>query len=149
MLDFELLFLIYGSLPRYNRFLKRDRKQLNNYRPVSLTCITCKLLGHIIASSIHTFFDKNKILSDSQHGFRNDRSCETQLIHTFNDFALNKEKQLITNALILDFSTAFDSVNHWKLLFKLESLIICPVLISWIEKILIGRKQFVLVEGSE
>ena len=59
-----------------------DKHQAANYRPVSLTSITCKLLEHIIHSSIMKHFDKHKILCDNQHGFRKKRSCETQLLST-------------------------------------------------------------------
>ena len=52
--------------------------------------------------------DKHKILSDDQHGFRKNRSCETQLIVTLNDLAkgLNSKQQI--DAVLLDFSKAFD-----------------------------------------
>ena len=61
-------------------FKKGDRAKAENYRPISLTSIACKLLEHIIHSSIMDFLDDNSILSDFQHGFRHGRSCETQLI---------------------------------------------------------------------
>ena len=89
---------------------------------ISLTCITCKLLEHIITSNIHNFLAQNSILTDAQHGFRKDRSCETQLVYTVHDLALNKENGLVTDVLILDSSKAFDSVNHRKLIYKLEKL---------------------------
>ena len=59
--------------------------------------------------------DENKILTEVQHGFRKRGSCETQLITTVNDFAhaLNEGQQLDT--IILDFSKAFDKVEHTKL----------------------------------
>ena len=58
-----------------------------NYRPVSLTCICCKLLEHIIHSHISAQLDQLNILTDVQHGFRAKRSCETQLVCTIDDLA--------------------------------------------------------------
>jgi hypothetical protein len=57
-------------------FKKGDKNTPSNYRPVSLTCILCKILEHIIQSSIMKHLDTLKILTDSQHGFRAKRSCE-------------------------------------------------------------------------
>ena len=48
-----------------------------NYRPISLTCILCKLLEHTVTSSVVKHLDKHKILYDLQHGFHTKRSCET------------------------------------------------------------------------
>ena len=82
-----------------------------NYRPVSLTCITCKLFEHIICKHLLTHLKDHTILTDLQHGFRSGRSCETQLLTTFKDQAKmhNKKGSQIGNAA-LDFSKAFDTV---------------------------------------
>ena len=55
-------------------YKKGDKSKASNYRPVSLTSIACKLLEHIIHSNIINFFEKHKIISDYQHGFRKHRS---------------------------------------------------------------------------
>ena len=111
-------------------YKKGSRYSLDNYRPISLTCIMCKLLELIISGHIHTFLDSNDIPVDSQHGFRSGRSCETQLVYKFNDLAHIKEMGLITDVIILDFSKAFDSVNPQKLLSKLHCFGIGNQLIS-------------------
>ena len=56
-----------------------------NYRPVSLTCVCCKLLEHIIYSHVMAHLQTNNLLSVNQHGFRSGFSCETQLILTVHD----------------------------------------------------------------
>ena len=55
-------------------FKKGDKIDPANYRPTSLTCILCKLMEHIIASNLTRHFNKNNILYDLQHGFREKRS---------------------------------------------------------------------------
>ena len=63
-------------------FKKRDRSLVAcNYHPVSLICVPCKLLEHIIWSNIMAHLDEHKILSDRQRAFRKRHSCETQLIN--------------------------------------------------------------------
>jgi len=83
-----------GAVPDYWKkalvtpvYKKGDRSNPANYRPISLTCVVCKVLEHIISSSIYTHLSNNTILHDAQHGFRKRRSCETQLIDTTHDFA--------------------------------------------------------------
>ena len=51
-------------------YKKGDKSKPSNYRPVSLTSITCKLLEHILYSNLITFFENHDILSNYQHGFR-------------------------------------------------------------------------------
>lgn len=130
-------------------YKKGDKSKAENYRPVSLTSISCKLLEHIIHSNIMTHFDKYQALTDVQHGFRKGRSCETQLLTTIHDFAenLNEKKQI--DAILLDFSKAFDKVHHQSLLLKLERFGIKGPLHDWFRSFLTDRQQKVIVEGKE
>ena len=54
-------------------FKKYSKLQAVNYRPVSLTCITCKLFEHIICKHVLAHLEDHKILTDLQHGFRSGR----------------------------------------------------------------------------
>ena len=74
-------------------FKKNDRTIPSNYRPVSLTCITCKLLEHIICSNLMQHFEKHNILNSRQHAFRRRHSCETQLINVIHDWATAIDKE--------------------------------------------------------
>ena len=89
-------------------FKKNDRTTPSNYRPVSLTCILCKLLEHIISSSLMTHFENNNIINVKQHAFRKDHSCETQLVNVIDDWAAALDKTKQTDVFILDFEKAFD-----------------------------------------
>ena len=99
-------------------YKKGDKSNPANYRPISLTCILCKVLEHIIASNLCKHFSDNNILYDLQHGFRERRSCETQLLHLVEDISRNMDKGHQTDLILLDFSKAFDKVNHMKLISK-------------------------------
>ena len=70
-------------------FKKGDKSLSSNYRPISLTCILCKVLEHILASDIVKHLDGQGLMYDLQHGFREKRSCETQLIMLIEDLARN------------------------------------------------------------
>ena len=100
---------------------KKGCKNLaGNYRPESLTCILCKLLEHIICSHIHKHFDGHGILIAFQHGFLARMSCETQLLVTLQDLLSIRDRGTQIDLAILDFSKAFDTVLHERLLGKLE-----------------------------
>ena len=72
-------------------YKKGSKYNPENYRPISLTCICCKILEHIVVSSIMKHADKNDILYPLQHGFRRQRSCETQLLEFIDDVTKNLE----------------------------------------------------------
>ena len=127
---FTILFqssLDQGTIPNdwksaqiFPLFKKGDKSSAENYRPISLTCISCKLLEHIVHSTIMDFLDSLNFLTPLQHGFRQNRSCESQLLTTLRDFShcLNCSSQI--DAVLLDFSKAFDKVDNNLLLSKIN-----------------------------
>ena len=129
---------------------KGDHSSPNNYHPVTLTSICCKLLEHmhVIYSHIFTHLDQYNILCNEQHGFRHKRSCETQLILSIHDLAKNLDCGLQTDVIFLDFSKAFDKVDHKLLLHKLDHYGIHGGLLLWLEDFLVNRKQQVVIEGQ-
>ena len=129
-------------------FKKGNRGLAENYRPVSLTCITCKLFEHIVCRHILDHVEDHKILTNLQHGFRSGRSCETQLITTTHDLLSSFNSKSQIDVAILDFSKAFDTVPHAGLLGKLEHYGIDSKILLWITNFLNNRKQRVVVDGS-
>ena len=128
---------------------KRDERHLAyNYRTVSLTSITCKVMEHIVHSSVMGHCDRNKILTNAQHGFCKKRSCESQLIITIHDIASKLERDSQVDIILLDFAKAFDKVPHHRLLHKLEYYGVNPKTNRWIRSSLENRKQSVILEGT-
>ena len=84
LITFQVLFqlsLDSGTLPQDRvtanvspLFKKGDRTKPANYRPISLTCILCKTLEHIVTYNLVKHFTSNNILYDLWHGFREKRS---------------------------------------------------------------------------
>ena len=105
-------------------------------------------MEHIIASNLCKHLNLNKILYDLQHGFREKRSCETQLIQLVEDLARNLTSGKQSDLILLDFSKAFDKVNHLKLLYKLQVHGVQGKTLGWIESFLIGRTQCVVLDGD-
>ena len=130
-------------------FKKGDKCDPGNYRPISLTCICCKLMEHIIASNLTKHLNKHNVLYDLQHGFSEKRSCETQLIQLVDELDRGLSQGRQTDLILLDFSKAFDKVSHTKLLFKLHQHGITQNNLSWIKAFLLGRSQCVALEGEK
>ena len=84
-------------------FKKGDRSLACNYRPVSLTCVPCKLLEHIVCSNIKAHMDEHRLLSEKQHAFRKWHSFETQLITVIDDWAKILDNQGQVDTFIFDF----------------------------------------------
>jgi hypothetical protein len=129
-------------------FKKGDKSRASNYRLVSLTVVTCKMLEHIICSSIHKHLEKHRILTDAQHGFRKKQSCESQLILTVQDLAKSMDPSEQIDLILLDFSKAFDKVPHERLLYKAQYYGIDGSTLLWIRDFLSSRNQRVLIEGQ-
>ena len=105
-------------------------------------------MEHVVYSSVVKHLNDNNILCDKQHGFRNNRSCESQLLIASNDFAagLNDKQQI--DSILLDFSKAFDKVNHFKLGLKLSHYGIKGNCLKWIISFLKESTQQVVLNGS-
>ena len=123
-------------------FKKGTRSDPVNYRPDSLTCILCKLMEHTLYTHIRGHLDKHSILSEANHGFRSKHSCESQLLIKQSDLGHQ------IDVAILDFSKAFDTVPHRRLLWKLELYGVTGQVNTWISSFLLGRKQCNVVDGA-
>ncbi len=129
-------------------FKKGNKHSPSNYRPVSLTSVSCKMLEHIIFSQIMNHFDLHKFLVHYQHGFRRKHSCESQLVITVDDLQRGLDMGHQQDVLILDFSKAFDKVPHHRLLSKLDHCGIRGHLHDWLRDWLTTRQQTVVVDGE-
>ena len=120
-----------------------------NYHPVSLTCIPCKILEHIICSHLRRHLDVHSALSPQNHGFRKRHSCDTQLIITIQDLLTQEDlARSQVDVDVLDFAKVFDKVPHGPLLSKLRIYGIDEEVAQWIGAFLNDRTQAVIVDGS-
>ena len=130
-------------------YKKGEKYLASNYRPVSLTCVVSKVLEHIVTSHMMNYAEEHKLLFRDQHGFRRNRSCERQLLELVCDIAKRLDEGRETDACVLDFSKAFDKVNHSKLLLKLANYGVSHQIVSWIDSFLSQRLQKVVIEDAE
>uniref|UniRef100_A0A3B3Q808 Reverse transcriptase domain-containing protein n=1 Tax=Paramormyrops kingsleyae TaxID=1676925 RepID=A0A3B3Q808_9TELE len=129
-------------------FKKGDRSNPANYRPISLTSITGKIMEAIIQVKMVDYLDANNIIKDSQHGFRRGRSCLTNLLEFFEEATSEIDHKKAYDVIYLDFQKAFDVVPHKRLLLKLKAAGILGTVATWIKNWLTDRKQRVVIRGT-
>ena len=144
-----------GKLPRDWKvanvipIFKKGSKHLPvNYRPVSLTCVCSKVMEHVIVSQVNRHLESLGILDRNQHGFRRGLSTETQLIDFIQELHTGTANGKQVDAVVMDFSKAFDKVAHNRLLYKIDKYGIQGKTAAWIKDFLSGKTQRVALEGQ-
>ena len=129
-------------------FKKGSRNKSDNYRPVSLTSVICKLLERLIKDHMVEFLVKHKLLNSSQHGFLKARSWLTNMLCFLEEITNWIDVGSPVDIIYLDFQKAFDKVPHQRLLLKLKAHGIGDSITDWIEQWLTDRRQRVVVDGE-
>lgn len=121
---------------------------VNHFRPVSLLPVLSKILEKVVADQITNFLNEEQILSPTQSGFRREHSTCTSLLNLTDEIfnAKNNSKCSIMSAL--DYTQAFDSVNHDMLISKLKYFRFDSSVLDWMATYLGGRSQITKVKGQ-
>jgi hypothetical protein len=129
-------------------FKKGAKTAPENYRPVSLTSVSCKVLESLIKDEMMKHLKKHGLLKRSQHGFLPGRSCATNLLEFLENVTKTVDNGEAFDAVFLDFAKAFDKVPHARLLKKVAAHGIRGQLLTWIQNWLTGRRQRVVLGGE-
>ena len=97
-------------------FKKGCKSARQNYRPVSLTSVICKLMESIIKDEIIKHINISKLINDRQHEFTKGRSCLTNLLEFFEEVTEAIDKGKPFDCIYFDFEKAFDKVSHLRLI---------------------------------
>ena len=130
-------------------FKKGEKKKPENYRPISLTSVPCKLMEKLVRDIIVRHMTENNLFSNAQHGFIKGKSCVTQLLEFLEDITQSIDNGDEVDVIYLDFCKAFDKVPHQRLLQKLYAYGIRGKVHTWVKEFLSGREQRVIVNGSQ
>lgn len=128
-------------------YKKGKKDEMGNYRPISLLSGFSKIFEGIMNDRLVQFFNKYDTFSSFQHGFRKHRSVETALSVFINEVVAGLDSKSVTLGIFIDFTKAFDTVDHVILLSKLESYGVRGNVLRWFESYLSGRVQYVEANG--
>ncbi|CAB4028489.1 Hypothetical predicted protein [Paramuricea clavata] len=120
-------------------FKSGDRSNMSNYGPITVLPILSKIFERFVHTQIYSYLSENKILSESRFGFRPKLSTSTALAFFTDTILDNADNGLITASVFLDFSKAFDTVDHAILLCKLKSFGLDNNSLNWFESYLTNR----------
>ena len=126
---------------------KYDQEMLNKYRPVSLLCSLSKVFEKVMYSRLIKFLDAHSILYSYQFGFRKFHSTNMAIMTMVDKLTKHLDNGDFFLGVFLDFSRAFDTVDHDILVRKLSYYGIRGNALVWFQSYLLNRKQFVVYNG--
>ena len=129
-------------------FKHGDRDMPDNYRPVSLTSVPCKVLERILRRKVCDHLTQNKLINTQQHGFLPRHSCLSNLLSFLDEVADRLDRGDPVEVLYFDFRKAFDSVNHRLLGAKLRAYGVANNVCTWIDGFLKDRIFRVRIRDS-
>ena len=129
-------------------FKKGDKSDLGNYRPISVLSDLNKIYEELLYVRLINYLDDKNILTDSQYGFRKHRSTQEVCIDMISSLLSAYTKKQYSLCLFIDFRKAFDSIDHARLILKLEHYGIRGNALFLFASYLTNRKQRVLLNGE-
>ena len=121
---------------------------LGNYRPISLTSVIYKTLESLVRDELVKHMLQHELFAKNQHGFIPKRDCMTNLLSCIETWTRIIEEEESIDLIYTDFSKAFDSVPHQRLLQKIANIGIDGKVHKWVKSFLSGRKHRVSVESE-
>ena len=129
-------------------FKKCNKSMADNYRPISLTSICCKLFEKFVRKHLMDHFNEKGLITNAQYVFRSGRSLNLQLLKVIDDFTRAMGKHENVDVIYLDFKKAFDSVPHKRLIGVFRQYGVTGRTLNWITDFLSGRQQRVVINDS-
>lgn len=138
---------IYKTAKVFPLYKANDYTDKNNFRPISLLSVFSKVLERVVKEQLVVFLLANKILSERQYGFREDRAISDVLFDVNKELhdSISKDDKIML--VFLDIKKAFDSIDRNKLLLKLEAIGARDNSLAWFTSYLDGRRQCVSILG--
>ena len=125
---------------------KGDKADLNNYRPISILTATSKIIEKVLSFQLRYFLESNEMFCGSQFGFRERKSTTSAISKLLEQLYENFNESRITQGIFLDFSKAFDTINHDILIQKLPYYNFTNEACNLLNSYLSNRTQYVQID---
>ena len=160
VLSFELTYM-YNSCMQYGIFpdewgkskvmpipkTKSNSAKPGDWRPISQICLAGKLLEKIIHSQLYFYLEENKLLSENQFGFRKGLSTGLAVFDLLKNLFENWNEKNYSGCIFIDFSRAFDSIDHGILAEKLKLYGLDENVLNFMKNYMSCRRQSTVVNG--
>lgn len=120
----------------------RDDKK--NYGPISVLLVISKICEKHVARYFMDYLTYNGLLYERQSAFK-----QTALINLIDKILFQMDNNEVTCMAFIDFKKAFDVIDHYVLLTKLQSYKVGDSAMMWFSSYLTGRSQFVTIDGQQ
>ena len=122
-----------------------DKHTFTNYRPVSLLPQFSKILEKLFTVRLESFIEYHQLLTDSQYGFRKNRSTMLALTDLSNEITKSIDAKKYSVGIFVDLKKAFDTIDHSILICKLEKYGIRGLVLDWMISYLANRHQYMQI----
>ena len=121
-----------------------DHNDLDKYRPVSNLCFIAKMLEKLVLSQVSSYINSHNLFNTCQPAYRPGHSTETALPKVVNDLFLSTNKGNISVLTLLDFSSAFDIIDHPILVHRLHTDFgFTDAVLQWFSSYMTDRTHYV------
>ena len=110
-----------SSCHTYSQKEVSDHNDFNNYRPVSNLCFIAEILAKHVLSKVSSYLNSHNLYNTCRSAYRPGHSTETALLKVANDLFLSLNKGNISVLAMLDFFSAFDTIDHPILVHRLHT----------------------------
>ena len=126
-----------------------SKNELKNYRPVSNLSFISKILEKMVANRLQAHIKNNHLSNPLQSAYRKHHSTESALLKVHNDIIMSMDKGEVTALTLIDFSAAFDTIDHATLTDRLSDWYgISGQSQIWFSSYLQNRHQSVKIEDT-
>ena len=125
-----------------------NKLEVSSYRPVAILSTVSKLVERNAQQQLLSYLEETKQMNNSNHAYRSALSTTTTLAEILDEIFQGAEERKKTSILLVDQSSAFDTVEHRILLRKLKAYNVGEDALEWIENYLSNRSQFVAIGGG-
>ena len=149
-------FMELGTFPKILKigkvspiFKKGDSQLFDNYRPISVLPIFGKIFEKVLYNRLYSFFMSKNVIYNKQFGFRKNHSTSHAINYSVNKIISELQQRNHVIGIFIDLSKAFDTIDHSKLIIKLEHYGIRGMSLDLLKSYLTNRQQYIDLNGTE